>query len=421
MIARVTAVLCLSGFLLFIACSKRSTDEVSAKGDHQVNQRVVNKASYIAKGKASRFAVDEFRLKDSATLRTVFFVDEINGWVAGGGKLYKTGDGGKSWEQIEIKVPQGADVEFIQFLNETVGWIVIQKRAPDVLKYQEAHFWLMQTNDAGQSWHLQYEDRDAEVTGFSISDQHDGWLAGIKYVGPARYTFLIVHTSDRGQHWMDVYADLKNTTSKTKNEVPDGIDGPIKTRPETNDGVMGLIPTGPLTATIITGTMQILRTSDGGRKWARIVTVTDKFDQQSVIRRLGTKGGYLWMVEATDSEEGTRGKLTIEQANSSWTRYILQGVYLADVVSLSGREFVSCGYVKRSEDRGEKINTFLEGAILHSADDGEHWTILYRNPQIKRINSLIALDSDHVWAVGDDGLILRLWSSAKESKNMTAN
>jgi photosystem II stability/assembly factor-like uncharacterized protein len=49
--------------------------------------------------------------------------------------------------------------------------------------------------------------------------------------------------------------------------------------------------------------------------------------------------------------------------------------------------------------------------LLVSSDGGRNWSVIYRNTKIKSINAIAAINSEFVWAVGDDGLILRVKSA----------
>jgi hypothetical protein len=179
---------------------------------------------------------------------------------------------------------------------------------------------------------------------------------------------------------------------------------------------MGIIAEGPLAADVITSRKKIIRTTSGGRTWELAASIADKSDQQSGIRQFGMTGNRFWVITSADSREGTRGVLTVEEAGSSFVRHGLGGVYFADGLSLSEREFLICGYTKKVEQRPQGPYWRQEGVILYSADNGNNWLVVYRNKNVKQINTLAAVDSYHIWAVGDGGLILQLKrSSLKEN------
>ena len=53
-----------------------------------------------------------------------------------------------------------------------------------------------------------------------------------------------------------------------------------------------------------------------------------------------------------------------------------------------------------------------EGVVLYTSDKGSTWSIVYRNPKVKSINSLAAINFSDVTAVGENGLILRIEKSS---------
>jgi photosystem II stability/assembly factor-like uncharacterized protein len=91
----------------------------------------------------------------------------------------------------------------------------------------------------------------------------------------------------------------------------------------------------------------------------------------------------------------------------------LDGVFVKDVLFLSGNRLMACGYEERAEKRGKTNRLVKRGIILHSSDSGEHWAVVYRNPQLGAFNALATNGSGCVWAVGKNSQIIRLCPSDK--------
>lgn len=399
--------LCLGVCLaLMAACSKSRNDKVLADTHSQASpltQSVNTTMSSLDMKRQSTFRVAMSRLKGVDTLRAVSFPDEIHGWVGGAGKLFRTTDGGTNWSRLAIDMPKGSDVEEILFVSPTMGWIVLQTPISNVLAYHSAGFWVMHTSDGGQSWQLQHSDKEAVVTQVSFGEQGNGWLTGIRYLGPARYTHLILQTSDSGQHWTEVSENLKRSDNLCK-ETPREIDQKVTAPHETNDGIMRVIPIGSCGAKVITGRKAVFVTFDCGMSWRPVAVVRDEFDQQAGIHSFGeNKNKSLWIAAGADSVEGTRGVLTIQQADDSWSRYELNGVYFADAISLSTEQFMACGYVRASEGRKSR----REGVILYSADAAQSWSAIYQGSDVNAVNALTFVGPNQVLAVGERGLFLR--------------
>lgn len=111
------------------------------------------------------------------------FITEEIGWVSGYGKSYKTIDGGETWSELVVN----SELEIlhlgkIQLLNESLGWIIAQ----------EDDFKLYKTEDGGLSF-TQISSFESVIMDFHFVDNNEGWL--IVYSGE------IYHTIDGGETW----------------------------------------------------------------------------------------------------------------------------------------------------------------------------------------------------------------------------
>lgn len=111
------------------------------------------------------------------------FITEEIGWVSGYGKSYKTIDGGETWSELVVN----SELEIlhlgkIQLLNESLGWIIAQ----------EDNFKLYKTEDGGLSF-TQISSFESVIMDFHFVDNNEGWL--IVYSGE------IYHTINGGETW----------------------------------------------------------------------------------------------------------------------------------------------------------------------------------------------------------------------------
>lgn len=402
--------LSLSLFLLSGSCQRPDPQADSA---HQTKPAVANWASHLDEGKRSSFGFDVSKLNEPVDLDAVYFSDQAHGWIGGGPNIYKTDNGGKNWERLKTDIESGAHVEDIMFVSPSSGWVVVEKNSNYVLDYPEYRAWLMHTDDGGRSWQVQYDEKQVEITRVIFSDEQNGWLTGIRYIGTkgVTYTHLVLQTSDQGHQWSDVSDNLVRLTSDERDTFGDPI----------NDGIIGIIPEGPGSAHVVTGRMKVFKTTNGGKDWHQTAEIRDELDQQSAIRRFGMTGNHLWVASSADSQEGTRGVITVEDTDNSWARHELDGVYFADSVSLSKDEFVACGYIKTLEQEAAGYEARMHGVVLYSSDSGRNWLVVYRNDNLKSVNALAIVDANHIWAVGDRGFILRLERSRPEVRRAQSN
>lgn len=152
--------------------------------------------------------------------------------------------------------------------------------------------------------------------------------------------------------------------------------------------------------------MEIFTTSNDGKDWQRNQVVQGEPDQTG-IRRFGSReNNRLWVLGSADSQEGVWSMLMVQDSDTSWVRYKLSAaVYLADTISLSGDQFLACGYVVNYKGGHTREK---QGVVLFSPDGGRNWSVIYRNKQVKAINSVSAVEPTHAFAVGEGGLVLRV-------------
>ena len=151
----------------------------------------------------------------------VFFVDAMNGWVAGqNGAIVRTGDGGTTWTKLDSgTMDQLMDVHF---LDRDTGWVCGEngrmmkttdggrtwKRQgtgttnilASVCFVNDRVGWasgtqgiIVKTTDGGETWAKQNSGKKEQLTGIYFINGNEGWAAGLGTT--------MVHTVDGGQTW----------------------------------------------------------------------------------------------------------------------------------------------------------------------------------------------------------------------------
>lgn len=128
-----------------------------------------------------------FKILDTGRLNDVFFVNEWTGWVVGdSGKIFKTTDGGDSWN------PQPRVTLFplyaVSFVDSNTGYAVGGTNT------------IIKTTDGGAGWSL-LTVPDAPVwVGVHFADAQTGWIQDSPTLGDG----IVRTTTDGGSTWSDL-------------------------------------------------------------------------------------------------------------------------------------------------------------------------------------------------------------------------
>ncbi len=147
-------------------------------------------------------------------------VSETIGWGLGGfagesRKVLRTGDGAKTWNDMELPVAGGNDPGSIFlagfFMNDQSAWV-----APYISNLPpvgEQTIW--KTTDGGMNWIKSIIKMDGTLEAFSIShvffvDAQNGWLLAHVGAGMNHDYIVIYHTTDGGTTWNSVVDPINN-------------------------------------------------------------------------------------------------------------------------------------------------------------------------------------------------------------------
>lgn len=127
-------------------------------------------------------------------LYAVEFVNDRLGFVAGySGSLFRTQDGGNSWDGIYIGVNEL--IRHMSFVDEQKGWAVGHRGS------------ILHTADGGTTWLIQHTDDGNYLRDIAFADANNGWAVG--HVGK------IWHTSNGGATW-----EAQQLTGYTGRDLP---------------------------------------------------------------------------------------------------------------------------------------------------------------------------------------------------------
>lgn len=387
--------LLILGSVFFVGCHSLASDSLRTKSDQLPQQ-----ASVATINETPQQGIDSVlsqwvsqRLGASQSLIRIQMLNNLQGWSATSeGTLFTTEDS-QIWRQIRtVPMPKDAYLTDLFFLDPATGWISLSR--------SELHFnentkegsydiatWLMNTADQGRTWHSNFTFAGAQILQVFFVNDNEGWAVGrrLSRIEGETDSNFVIHTSDQGKSWKDI-----------SDKLPADI------------GVYRVASRGGANVTVITGKGFLYSTSDGGTTWHLTGSYTDEHNEIAVHRLDMNIRHQLCVLGGSGGLEGTLSILACGDANNSWTRHVLGGVFLNDATFLADGKVLACGFIAKETD---PMGVGGEAAILVSADEGKNWSVVYRNPEVKTLNALAATDSNHIWAVGAKGLIVRLGSA----------
>jgi photosystem II stability/assembly factor-like uncharacterized protein len=285
-------------------------------------------------------------------LNAVYFVSDKRGWVAGdGGLVFRTEDGGKSWQRQTTGTEES--VNDIYFRDREEGYLLAGNK-------------IFSTEDGGAGWREVHAFAPAEFGGaapelYSVrfATKKRGWIVGSVSRGDNVVDSLLLYTEDGGASWL-------------RRSMPVRYE------------LLHLDFDGGKRGWIVGDRGTILHTEDGGATWAR---------QDS-----GTTA-TLYHVDFVDDENGwaVGERSTIIRTNDGGRTWLqVRSNPLGATATLLSVAFVN-------KDDGWIVGR--RGVILRSSDGGRTWL----KQESGTTQHLFALffKGKTGWAVGGDGLVLQ--------------
>lgn len=328
------------------------------------------------------------------------FIDENDGWAMTEYWLYRTTDGGKTWERLQQNPEKDARFTAFYFVDESHGWLTAVKQVP-------AERWglgnssvIMVTDDGGRSWKLQASFPDeVEIHEIRFFNASEGFAVGARTID-SRVPWeelLVLRTSNGGKEWNNTSEAAK---AVIKNEY--GMAGDVGKHIEW---------TSSSSVFLLTRYGKVINTTDGGKTWKLIASFKDErpggvvsstgyhtlaLDPQRRVR----------VVAAGIGDEGYWGDFVAEE-DGRWTSHEISLTPILDAMFLSDKEVLACGLNHRPWH--EKPNPRLKdaGVILRSFDGGKSWQTIYRSKSYETFFFLTKVKDNEFYAVSDTGTFLR--------------
>jgi photosystem II stability/assembly factor-like uncharacterized protein len=298
--------------------------------------------------------VNSNSIAHAASLSSIVFNDQGEGWALTWADLVKLTDNGKTWTSVITNTNSDRAFYSFSFPTTKIGFVVGTQKKGDGYTVL-----ILGTSDGGKSWQekptnvkggADFHKRPA-LQGISFCGEHDGWAVG---------EGLILHTTDGGQTWQLQQSDVKG-----------------------DQRLFAVACTSSTRAWAVGTDGLVLRTSDRGNTWTH-----QEVGSNDVLMRVRFFGDSGWIVG------GTNGKpvlLRTHDGGDTWQNQQPNAAAgLFDIFFLGNRGWIA----------GER------GTLLESDDGGQTWAS-QRVPTTENLTCLFFLSPKQGWAGGDRLTLLR--------------
>ncbi len=243
-------------------------------------------------------------LNISDNINEIYFRNNDNGYLVAGRVMFKTVDGGKSWQEfvpLESRNFNGGTPEFlsIRFTGKKDGFIIgsILKEFGDDVRVVDSL--VLKTSDGGESWRRITVPFTKEIYNLDFINDDYGWIVGDDG--------MILATQNGGLKWQIQKTSLRPVKGKNTKPALYSVDFRDK-----NEGYA------------VGGYGTILRTDNGGETWQTVNTAYPS----TFLRVDFTNDENGWIVgrDGTILRSSDKGKSWLKQ--ESKTSKHLYGLYM---------------------------------------------------------------------------------------------
>lgn len=296
------------------------------------------------------------------------FIGADDAWLVteNEGELWRTEDGGKSWDKLPGKVVGGRFMA-VNFIDPQQGWAA----------NDEGQIW--RTSDGGKTWEFishPKDDEDNEPPFLShqmyFIDESHGWLID---------AFSLWRTDDGGHNWQLSLSQ----SNKVQNETwqPTRISF-------VNRKAGWMSATGGI----------VHRTRDGGKTWQsqKLISGADETDVFFINERVGWLTGF---VSSSEPQPGTR-LYRSNDGGERWKQIQIndKNTPINSVCFINEREgwALGRGGSQAVDMRGviRRVGE-MRGVILHTNDGGKSWQEIRIGEKELFFDRIYFVDSHHGW------------------------
>jgi len=196
--------------MLFTACGPQVTQHPVVIQDGLFTPTAAGTEEVTAESSAAALqetplpAVVEAPLIDAPSIVNIEMLDEVYGWAVTEEHIIRTNDGGVTWYNVTPgNLADAGYLVYTDFFDANTAWV----QFPDMNKYPNGGT-LYRTVDGGLTW----ETFTTPFSGGSLHfvDANNGWMMADLGVGAGSMAVSIFQTSDGGKTWERTYTNDPN-------------------------------------------------------------------------------------------------------------------------------------------------------------------------------------------------------------------
>ena len=320
---------------------------------------------------------------------SVSFLDENTGWIVGdAGDIFKTSDGGKTWNLVYRD--ENIWLFDVYPIDTNLIWAVGMHGS---YPYQAA---IVNSVDGGLNWITTYTGNNAQFRSVKFIDALNGFIVGGSWPNGG-IDSAMMRTIDGGVTWDSTYILKDRIIASVDSSVTPWDTVYKNLRVELNDLDFG----GNLSGCIVGTNTTIHVTSDGGFSWTRTDSIADSSVSYTVTFDGDLRFINLYGVDMVDDSHGWAvGSfstiLKTTDGRISWQRQYVDSTVFSSFRSVS---FL---------DRNNGIAVGDGGKAVITADGGSNWEdISFQSKDANvALEDVCYLAAGKYLAVGEDMLII---------------